>query len=82
MANEEISQQFDVIEDKVEKLIKSCQSLEAENSEYKTIIEGLEKELRDRREAEKLYLEQKDLIRGKIDSLLEKLSTFTDLETS
>jgi prefoldin subunit 5 len=82
LANEEISQQFDVIEDKVEKLIKTCQSLETENSEFKTRIEGLEQELHDRREAEKQYLEQKDLIRGKIDSLLEKLSTFKDLETS
>jgi len=81
LANEEISRQFDVIEDKVEKLIGSCQSLEAENTEYKAKIEGLEQELRDRREAEKLYLEQKDLIRGKIDGLLEKLSTFTDSES-
>ncbi len=82
MANEEISRQFDVIEEKVEKLIKSCQILEAENKEYKIRIENLEQEVRDRREAEKLYLDQKDMIRGKIDSLLEKLSKFRDLETS
>ncbi len=82
MANEEISRQFDVIEEKVEKLIKSCQTLEAENKEYKIRIEDLEQEVRDRREAEKLYLDQKNMIRGKIDSLLEKLSRFRDLETS
>ncbi|RPJ81388.1 MAG: hypothetical protein EHJ94_04595 [Deltaproteobacteria bacterium] len=82
MANEEISRQFDVIEEKVEKLIKSCQTLEAENKEYKIRIEDLEQEVRDRREAEKLYLDQKDLIRGKIDSLLEKLSKYRDSETS
>ena len=82
MANEEISRQFDVIEDKVEKLVRSCQNLEAENQDYKTRLAGLEQELRDRREAEKLYLEQKELIRGKIDSLLEKLSTIRDSETS
>jgi len=82
LANEEISRQFDVIEEKVEKLIKSCQTLEAENKEYKIRIEDLEQEVRDRREAEKLYLDQKDLIRGKIDSLLEKLSKYRDSETS
>lgn len=82
MANEEISRQFDVIEEKVEKLIKSCQILETENKEYKIRIEELEQEVRDRREAEKLYLDQKNMIRGKIDSLLEKLSRFRDLETS
>jgi hypothetical protein len=82
LANEEISRQFDVIEEKVEKLIKSCQILEAENKEYKIRIEDLEQEVRDRREAEKLYLDQKNMIRGKIDSLLEKLSRFRDLETS
>ncbi len=82
MANEEISRQFDVIEEKVEKLIKSCQTLETEKKEYKIRIEELEQEVRDRREAEKLYLDQKDLIRGKIDSLLEKLSKYRDSETS
>jgi hypothetical protein len=82
LANEEISRQFDVIEEKVEKLIKSCQTLETEKKEYKIRIEELEQEVRDRREAEKLYLDQKDLIRGKIDSLLEKLSKYRDSETS
>jgi len=82
LANEEISRQFDVIEDKVEKLVESCRNLEAENREYKNRLVGLEQELRDRREAEKLYLDQKELIRGKIDSLLEKLSSIRDSETS
>ncbi len=81
MAREEISRQFDVIEDKVEKLIELCKSLEAKNFEFKNKIEGLEQELRERHEAEKVYSEQKDLIRGKIDSLLEKLSMFTDSES-
>ena len=81
MAREEISKQFDVIEDKVEKLIELCKSLEAKNLEFKHNIEGLEQELRERHEAGKVYLEQKDLIRGKIDSLLEKLSMFTDSES-
>jgi len=81
LAREEISRQFDVIEGKVEKLIERCKSLEVKNSEFKNRIERLEQELRERHEAEKVYLEQKDLIRGKIDSLLEKLSMFTDSES-
>lgn len=82
MAREEISRQFDVIEDKVEKLIERCKSLEAKNSEFKNKIEKLEQELQERHETEKVYLEQKDLIRGKIDSLLGKLSMFADSESS
>jgi len=82
LANEEISRQFNVIEDRVEKLINFCQALEAENKEYKTRLEGLEQELRDSKEAEKLYLDQKDLVKGKIDSLLDKLSTFNDSEAT
>lgn len=81
MAREEISRQFDVIEDKVEKLIERCKSLEVKNSDFKSKIERLEQELRERHEAEKAYLEQKDLIRGKIDSLLGKLSMFADSES-
>lgn len=81
MATEEITRQFDVIEDKIEKLVKSCQNLEAQNKEYKTRIQDLEQELQSKREAEKVYLDQKELIKGKIDSLLEKLGAVRDSET-
>ena len=81
MATEEITRQFDVIEDKIEKLVKSCQNLEAQNKEYKTRIQDLEQELQSKREAEKVYLDQKELIKGKIDSLLGKLGAVRDSET-
>jgi chromosome segregation ATPase len=81
LATEEITRQFDVIEDKIEKLVKSCQNLEAQNKEYKTRIQDLEQELQSKREAEKVYLDQKELIKGKIDSLLGKLGAVRDSET-
>ncbi len=81
MVSEEITQQFDVIEDKVEKLIEVCKSLEATNSELKNRMMGLEKELQDKNDVERQHLKQRDLVRGKIDSLLVKLNNFTEIES-
>ncbi len=76
MISAEIIQQFDAIEDKVEKLIEVCKSLEATNSELMTRMKGLEKELQDKNEIELQHIKQRDLVRGKIDSLLNRLNNF------
>lgn len=73
MDNELIFQQFDEIENKVEKLIKALQALEAKNGELQLKIESLNSELQGRIEAEKKYAKERDLIRSKIDGLLVKL---------
>ncbi len=76
--NNEIFDQFDKIEGKVEKLIDTCKSLQASNTELKNKVERLEQELQGKGNAEKLFTEQKDLVRSKIDSLLTKLDDFSE----
>ena len=78
MENEAILQQFDEIEEKVERLIKVCKLFEATNLELKNKIEMLEKELQGKVEGERSYAEERGLIRSRIDSLLAKLEDSTE----
>ena len=79
MDKEIISQQFKEIEEKIERLIKVCRSLEATNLELRNTIERLEGELQSKDEAEKSYMAGRDLIRSKIDNLLVKLEDITEV---
>ena len=74
MANEFVLKQFDEIEQKVERLIEICNALEATNLEQKNTIKRLEEEIQGKVEAERVYAEEKALIRSKIDGLLVKLN--------
>jgi hypothetical protein len=76
--NEGILKQFTQIEQKVEKLIDICKSLEATNSELKTKIADLEGELQSKVAAETQFNEDRDLIRSRIDSLLVKLDDVSE----
>jgi protein-arginine kinase activator protein McsA len=78
--HEKVLKQFDEIEQKVEKLIDVCKSLEATNLEFKTKIERLEEELQGKVEAENDYQEERALIRSKVDSLLARLEDLTETE--
>ena len=80
MNNEKILRQFDEIEQKVEKLIDVCKSLEATNSELNNKVEKLEQELRNKLETENNYQEERALIRSKIDSLLVRLEDITETQ--
>jgi chromosome segregation ATPase len=71
--NEFILKQFEEIEQKVEKLVELCNSLEATNLEQKNKIKSLEEEIQGKVEAERSFAEEKALIRSKIDGLLVKL---------
>ncbi len=81
MVDEEISRQFDAIEEKVEQLIEVCKSLRKTNVELNDRIKGLEQEILDKREAAKRYIGQRDLVREKIDTLLNKISAITESES-
>ena len=80
MDNELILRQFEEIEKRVESLIKVNKSLEATNRELKSKIKGLEEELQAKVEAENNYLEERALIRSRIDSLLVRLEDITEVE--
>lgn len=79
MDNDVILRQFDDIEEKVEFLIELCRSLETSNSELQAKIERLEQELREKQRCEEKFAEEKDLIRSKVDGLLSKLNSFSEL---
>jgi FtsZ-binding cell division protein ZapB len=78
VSDEEVLSQFDKIEEKVEKLIETCRSLEAANIELNDKYERLKQETDGKADAEKRYLEQRDLIRSKVDSLLSRLNSYSE----
>ena len=80
MDNELILRLFEKIEKKVESLIEVNKSLEATNLELGNNIKRLEEELQGKVEAENNYVEEKALIRSKIDSLLVRLENFAKAE--
>jgi chromosome segregation ATPase len=65
--------QFAEIEQKVERLIDVCKALETKNRDLANTNAKLEEELRVKTEAEKIYQNEKERIRSKIDGLLKKL---------
>ena len=73
MENDFILKQFEEIEQRVERLIEICNALEATNLDQKNKIKSLEEEIQGKVEAERSYVEEKALIRSKIDGLLVKL---------
>jgi peptidoglycan hydrolase CwlO-like protein len=73
-----ILNQFDQIEQKVERIVDKCNALEATNLELRNKIKRLEEEIQGKVEAETSYAEEKALIRSKIDGLLAKLDEVTN----
>lgn len=80
MDNELILQQFEEIEQKVERLIKANQALENINQELKAENLTLNKALQEKIDAEEKYTEVRTLIRSKIDSLMSRLDGIAGLE--
>jgi len=78
--NELILRQFEEIEKKVESLIEVNKSLEATNLELRNKIKRLEEELQGKVEAEDNYVEERALIRSRIDSLLVRLEDIVKAE--
>ena len=80
MDNELILRQFEEIEKKVESLIEVNKSLEATNLELRNKIKRLEEVLQGKVEAENNYVEERALIRSRIDSLLVRLEDIVKAE--
>ena len=78
MENKEILQQFNEIEQKIGMLIEASKTIETQNAELRKKIDTLEKELEGKAKIEKSYLEERDLIRTKIDNLLGRLQEITE----
>lgn len=68
-----ISNRFEEIEKKVERLVEICKNYEAANLQLKKKIKDLEEELLGKIEAEKSYAHEKALIRSRIERLLVRI---------
>lgn len=65
--------QFKKLEDRIEELIQTCRDLQQTESELEAKIYDLEGALRTKVAAEQEYVEEKSMVRSKIDDLLSKL---------
>jgi len=77
-----LMQQFEEIEQKVERLIAICSSLEVKNIQLRNTISSLEAELRLKAEALENYSEERTMIRSKIDTLLVKLENIAEMDSN
>jgi len=77
-----LMQQFEEIEQKVERLIAICSSLEVKNIQLRNTISSLEEELRLKAEALENYSEERTMIRSKIDTLLVKLENIAEMDSN
>ncbi|BBO85655.1 hypothetical protein [Desulfosarcina ovata] len=70
---EAILQQFELIEQKVEQVVKARQHLQQENEDLNSRIGQLENLIREKEEIEKKHDAFTELIRTKIDNLIGRL---------
>lgn len=75
-------QQFEEIEQKVERLIAICGSLEAKNIQLGSTVSSLEEELRLKTDALESISEERTMIRSKVDTLLVMLENIAEIDTN
>ena len=77
-----LMQQFEEIEQKVERLIAICGSLEARNVQLGNTVSSLEEELRLKTDALESISEERTMIRSKVDTLLVMLENIAEMDTN
>ncbi len=77
-----LMQQFEEIEQKVERLIAICGSLEARNIQLGNTVSSLEEELRLKTDALESISEERTMIRSKVDTLLVMLANIAEMDTN
>ena len=78
--NEQLYSQFDEIEKKVEQLFQKIHTLETVNAQLNEKIAGLEKGVKEKIEEEEKYIEEKALIRSRVEGLIQKINSFITQE--
>lgn len=73
MSVNHIPDQFKMLEEKVEQLVEKCQELQNAKVDLENRVDNLQKALSDKDEIEKKHLEEKSLIRSKMDDLVGRL---------
>ena len=78
MENDFIKNQFEEIEQKVVKLIASCNKYKAMNQDLEKRIQDLKKGSQDKDSAISGYLEERNVIGSKVKSILQKLNDMSE----
>ncbi len=78
METDEVMLQLDSLVEKVDGLIKQCESLQQENADLSDRIRRLESELEQKTESENHFSRQKDQIRSKIDGLIARIDSVAE----
>lgn len=71
---------FDEIEKRVNQLFEKIEAFEKEKTLLETRIRELEQEVGDKTEAARKLAEEKELVRARVDALLEKINNFMVLD--
>lgn len=78
MDQEIVLQQFEILENKIGRLIDVCKRRETEIETLKQQIDSLTAQLQEKEAAERQNEELRSLVRNKIDSLMGRLSEFAE----
>lgn len=78
MDEDTIPKQFQKLEDKVGQLVQTCHDLQDSKVALQAKIGELEETLRTRNATEQDHMEEKTMIRSKIDNLLSRLDQVLD----
>ena len=78
MDEDSISQRFDRLKERVERLVQTCSELRESKSGLETKVKDLEQGLKTKEAAEQSYMEEKSVIRSKMDDLLGRLDQVLD----
>jgi septation ring formation regulator EzrA len=73
-----IPQQFQKLEEKVGRLVQTCHDLQQSEVALKAKVRELEEALKTQDATSQHYMEEKTMIRSKIDNLLSKLDQVLD----
>nr|HID60174.1 cell division protein ZapB [Desulfobacterales bacterium] len=71
-------QRFSELEEKIDQLLDSLLQLKQKNSALEEKVESLEQTIKIKEDMEQKYIEEKNLIRSKIDTLLNKLDHISE----
>jgi septation ring formation regulator EzrA len=78
MDEQTIPQQFKKLEEKVGQLVQTCHDLQHSNVALQAKIRDLEEALKTKDASEQHYMEEKTMIRSKIDNLVSRLEQALD----
>ena len=78
MENDSIPQQFQKLEERVGQLVQTCHDLQQSELALKAKVSELEQTLTTQNATSQHYMEEKTMIRSKIDHLLSKLDQVLD----